>query len=386
LCYVEKILDSNIDSCYSRSNYIDACCIDFIYKLYKVGGEYILLKHQLLDEMFAIGGNQDMGKIKEMKGKLSYYLVTSGGDDQVEDGLRMLEAFAIAAQDKYSGASGEIVAPMLARLSNTNEWDFYDIRLVAAVLGVINTADQAYEFAEKALEKLEKHSHEKRYTGIKLTIRVNTITRLLRAKYFDLQSLISAEELEKRFSAYVGAALAICDEGDFQIHKAVTTIRKGLFYQDNELTNKGFGQLKDTGADEVYRIMQESAEEFSFFVGLRMSRKQFDKIVGENIRKKRRAFGLTLTELAKTLEVSTAAVGLTERGERGATSFTIYRLSHIFDVSTDYFYQGIDEESPVPTHRKTQLKKLDAFVSKLTESELNYLILMAKKMPGSREE
>jgi len=335
--------------------------------------------------MFAMGGNQDIEKSNIVKGKMLYYLEVNGSDPQVEDGIRVLDAFSAEFHRSGLEVSSEISAPIFDRLSATEEWDFYDIRLLTAVVGYNESYEKTYEFAEKALKKLEKHSNEERYAIIKLSIHMNVVNRLLRAKYYDVDNLTPTNELEEWFSQYATATMAICDDGGFSIHKGALMVRSGLFHQDDKSVEKGLKLLEKIGADEVYRMMENDISEYNFLIGLKMSKRQFNRIIGSNIRKKRIEFGLTMEVLSKSMELSNAALGFMERGERGTTSFNLYKLADIFGVPMEYFYAGVNETTSLPSQREIRFKKLDGFTKHLTDSELDFLIQMAKRLPKARE-
>lgn len=61
---------------------------------------------------------------------------------------------------------------------------------------------------------------------------------------------------------------------------------------------------------------------------------------GERIFILRRQKGLTQTELAKLLHISTSALGMYEQGRRQPSLDTIVHLSHVFGVSVDYLLTG----------------------------------------------
>jgi len=333
--------------------------------------------------MFAIGGNHNPEESNLIEAKLLNYIEVNGDDPQVNDCLRILKIFREESEFNDYEGSCAIASPIFERLNSADKWDFYDIRILSATVDYAGTFEQVYQLAEKALNELEKYPHEECYTVVKLSIRMNTIVRLLKTKYFDMDDLAPSDELENVFSIYANAVIDIIEKGKFPIHKGALLIRKGLFYQDNQLINKGFALLEEIGASEVYRMMEADASEYNFFLGIKMSKRQFNKIVGENIRKKRISLRMTLEDLAKALDVTTAAVGLVERGERGATSYNLYKLSNLFDMPVDAFYHSIDVASPsIPERRKAQFQKLDALAANLTESELDYLIIMAKRLPN----
>jgi transcriptional regulator with XRE-family HTH domain len=343
-----------------------------------------LLKYQLLDEVFTITGNQDMDVIKSLEYKLLNYLEVNGNDLQIKDTLGVLKIFVEESQNNDFEACCDIAAPIFERLSDADNWDFYDIRILTRVVDYIGTFDKVCELAEKLLEKLEEHSHEERYTIIKLSILMNTIVRLLRAKYFDSDNLIPSGELTIRFADYFNAALAICEEEEFPVHKAVLQIRKGLFYQDINISNRGFRKLMEMGEKEVLRMMQAVVAEYDFFTGIGLSKKQFNRIVGENIKKKRLANGLTTADLGKILDLNPSSISSAEKGDISMSSFNIYKLSNLFDVSVDYFYQGIEDKTYAPSYRKALLKKLGALVDELSDDQLDKLILTAKGLPQSK--
>jgi transcriptional regulator with XRE-family HTH domain len=117
----------------------------------------------------------------------------------------------------------------------------------------------------------------------------------------------------------------------------------------------------------------------------KLDKKQFNVMIGKNVRKVRIAANYSIDELAKVLALSPAAVGLMERGDRGITSYNLYKLASIFDVGVGVFYGDTDSQpafaSPSQKRRKTQLNRLATFSNKLTDDELEYIVLMAKNLP-----
>ncbi|MEW9122207.1 MAG: helix-turn-helix transcriptional regulator [Thermotaleaceae bacterium] len=60
------------------------------------------------------------------------------------------------------------------------------------------------------------------------------------------------------------------------------------------------------------------------------------KSIGQKIRKERTMHHLTLEKLAEILDLSPSYMGLIERGQRGISIETLYKLAKIFNVTTDY--------------------------------------------------
>ena len=120
---------------------------------------------------------------------------------------------------------------------------------------------------------------------------------------------------------------------------------------------------------------------------------RMDVTIGENIKFERETRGLTREELANMLEVTTAHMGLMERGERGATVVTLTRLSEIFDVSVDSLLStSANRNLSLREPRRAtedERKKIASLITQLTESELGFLVQVIKgvvAMRGSEEE
>jgi len=113
-----------------------------------------------------------------------------------------------------------------------------------------------------------------------------------------------------------------------------------------------------------------------------MTKQQFKKVIGENIRSERLQRKMSIDELAELLELTSGFVGLIERGRRGATAYNIHRLSEIFGLNVDKLYtpshissKVILSEDVTSTARHQRLMSLSY---DLTEKELDFLISTVK--------
>lgn len=338
-------------------------------------------KNKLIEEFFDIGGNHNLEEAKAIKAKLLNYIKRNGDDPQINDILLVLQMFEVESEYNDFGSSCQIVVPIVERLTDT-DWDLYDIMILAAVVGHTETYGQACVLAEKVLEKLEAYTHEKRYVNIKLAIHMNIMLRLLRVKYFDFENLGSLEELENIFSRHVNAVLPICKGRKLLAHKAAVMIRKGLFYKDDNLVNEGFKLLSDNGEIEAYKILQHGARQYGFYVDLTISKRQFDSIIGTNVRELRVARKMTTEDLAELLNVTPGSIGQLERGDRGTSGLTIRKLADIFGVSVDVLYYGTKIIPLESNYQEIQMKTLAAYARNLSEDEMECLICVAKNLVG----
>lgn len=116
-----------------------------------------------------------------------------------------------------------------------------------------------------------------------------------------------------------------------------------------------------------------------------MTKEKLRKIMGENIRNERLARNMSIDELAELLELTPGFVGLIERGRRGATAYTLYKLSDIFAMQVDELFSSpednslrVAEQSSNPA--KVKRSKINSMLYDLKEVELDFVITMIKEV------
>lgn len=114
-----------------------------------------------------------------------------------------------------------------------------------------------------------------------------------------------------------------------------------------------------------------------------MTKEQLRCIIGENIRNQRMARDISIDELAEMLDLTSGFVGLIERGHRGTTPITLFKLSDVFSLSIDSFFHKKEESSlsmaeEYVSKNQTKRKKIDSLISDFSERELDFVIAMLK--------
>ena len=114
----------------------------------------------------------------------------------------------------------------------------------------------------------------------------------------------------------------------------------------------------------------------------RMTKSEFRKIIGQNIRYERLRRNMSIDELAELLELTSGFVGLIERGRRGATAYNIHRLSEIFGLSVDRLYMPSNASSKVDISEdmtsNVKHRRLMSLSYDLNDKELDFLINSVK--------
>ena len=348
-----------------------------------------MLKHELLDEYFSISGNHEVEKLEAITIKLHDFIEANGEDPQIRDVLLIIKMFESERKQNDFAVSSEIVQPIYDRLAECLDydpekgyypeeiaWDFYDIRILAAVVICGKNIKEVRRFAGIALECLDElHSHEERYTMIKLAINLNLMSRYIRGRYVDFwddnnnspkdflpnyskdyfsENYIFATDLSGGFSNNYYAIMQTGGKNDFPLHKAIAKVRSGIFSQDEDSIKEGFAALERLGQQEGIRMLQEEAAEFDDNSGLDFERRRFDAIVGENIRRERLARKMSAEKLAKLVKLPNDAIALIERGEQGTASLDLERIAKVFGLPVETFYH----EGVMPDEFSTHLKLL----------------------------
>jgi transcriptional regulator with XRE-family HTH domain len=75
--------------------------------------------------------------------------------------------------------------------------------------------------------------------------------------------------------------------------------------------------------------------------------RRVDAYVGERIRERRTAMGLTQDHLAGALEISYQQVQKYETGANRVSAGRLYEVAKKLDVDVSYFFEGLDEQAEV---------------------------------------
>ena len=116
-----------------------------------------------------------------------------------------------------------------------------------------------------------------------------------------------------------------------------------------------------------------------------MTKERLRLIIGENIRKERSARDISVEELAGMLGLTAGFVGLIERGQRGTTPITLFKLADIFNMSLDaLFYSEEEAETKLGGRREhrhnVSLKKAASLTSDFSDKEMDFVITMIKSL------
>ena len=74
----------------------------------------------------------------------------------------------------------------------------------------------------------------------------------------------------------------------------------------------------------------------------------FNKHLGNKLKLRRLALGLTQTKVAKAINVTFQQIQKYEIGSNRIAASRLFELSNILDVPTSYFFEGLDDDANAP--------------------------------------
>ena len=109
-----------------------------------------------------------------------------------------------------------------------------------------------------------------------------------------------------------------------------------------------------------------------------MTKSEFKALVGKNLKKQRMKHGLSKDDLAVLLNLTPSFIGLIEQGERGLTSYNLFKLTHVFNMPAEDFMTGISSSpsSYSGDYESKCHRKLTILTKRLPQSKLEFLIAM----------
>ncbi|MCL2400311.1 MAG: helix-turn-helix domain-containing protein [Defluviitaleaceae bacterium] len=299
------------------------------------------LKHKLMDEFFLTGGNQGIEKFKDIEAKLRDYLKKNGADDQIRDVLFVIKAAKEDYEFRDFDSCRKIVAPIMERLSYSEKWDFYDIRILAASIQYMEKYYQIFPLAEEALKQLEDYSHEEAYGNLKVVIRLNILIRLIRVKHFGSDFIESYDDLEADFVKYSQEANKACDEVNSLVFRWAILIYNGIFHKDYNLVDEGLNFFREQGNNSLYKMISDDVNEYKSHIKFDLNKNQFNILFGSNVKKERIINNMSIEEVAGALGITYLAYKEIESGERSTTNFDLFKLTELFKIHADILYIGI---------------------------------------------
>jgi transcriptional regulator with XRE-family HTH domain/ribosome-associated toxin RatA of RatAB toxin-antitoxin module len=309
-------------------------------------------------------------------------------DDQLRDALRITRLQIL--KKSFGNRNNfkeriEITMPTINRLRNleAQKWDLYDIRILQCCVAYCETFQKCHKLVIKGLGILEKYNDHELYPKIKVSLHMNILMRLTKTKIFEIDPIEFQEdskELNELFDHHANIALALCKSYELKAYEQIVLIRKGLFYKDYKEVDENLEILRKSDNKNLYNMMKAGLNKYNYYNGTSISPKQIRIMMGVNLNKWRTSKGLTAEDIAMVIggNTETSYVYAIERGDKGLSQYAIIMLCRTYNIDSTIFFEGMEEIEIQHDNRKTMIDKINAIISRLSDTSLEFLYQTAE--------
>jgi len=217
---------------------------------------------QILEELFAIGGNHDIAKTALIRQKLTDFMVDNNlflkDQDKnfimVKDTIRFIDAHTNLATTTDRDKASVCLKPFFRRLYIIlpEDWNYYELKFLINSLHLVEDIKQALRLGYKSLTIVSKFKDLDNSGALESSIICNVCNRILYAKYFDNHvhdKIDLAQEFNKWFEEFERLAKK---SSKIELDFLVTKIRKALFFRDRQLVGELLNELKTRYDEKVF--------------------------------------------------------------------------------------------------------------------------------------
>lgn len=117
-----------------------------------------------------------------------------------------------------------------------------------------------------------------------------------------------------------------------------------------------------------------------------MTKERLRMLIGENIRNERLSRGISVDELAEMIGLTSGFVGLIERGQRGTTPITLFKLADVLGVPVDAFFYNCNSNVSLnfseggDSDGSQKKRKIESLMVDFTDDELDFIVSTIKNM------
>jgi len=196
---------------------------------------------EILEELFAIGGNHDILKALELRRKLKVFLNHDEqllGDQNSEnvviakDAIRFIDANNTYANTSSVVEAGRHLNSFFDRLLNQEKWNRYELKIFIGSSHLTKDVEQAIRLGVEAIIKFVEFYDDSRTGVLEGLLSCNICSRILHAKYFDDvdEKYFLSSEFKKWFSRLRHLAQ---EHEELELSNLVTKVRYALFEKND---------------------------------------------------------------------------------------------------------------------------------------------------------
>ena len=278
----------------------------------------------------------DINKMTELQRDFQKYLKTNEDNEynQCINTINVLKAL-IKYEETYDGTRAyHLVKPMLVDFEFGKKIEYlegnYNKKLLIMSISVSGSFRQAIQIVEDLEKSFEIYPTTQEVENeFRVFTYINFTSKLLYDKTTIRHTPEEALRMQKLFVQYMARARQFCEKMGKEDWLAILNFRSGLFFDNSEMLSHGMYLARSAEEHEIYKSFHR---DFDMHVDMQDMRKTLAKNVGKRIRGEREDRGLSVSELAKFIEVSPNALTQFEQGKRDISLGSLLVVSYLFNI------------------------------------------------------
>jgi len=339
----------------------------------------IISKENLLKEFSSLGGNyKNIDKAEKLKKDIEKYHKEDGKEDiQLLDILKILKAYEAENQKVDFKEIYKLVLPVFNRLMNlpVTSWDIGDIRISQLVLMWVQSFEEAEKLCSLTLAALNKYVDEVPTVRISFFIHINMLSRILKAKFLEIDHLKEPKRLNNAkslFKAHLNNVLSISERKGDELKKFETfaLLRAGIFDEDSEFLTQNLELLEKMKDRPLYNVAKDEVRRYRPSKGINLTKRHFGILIGSSVKTIRESLNFEAEDFAEKLDISKSHLILFESGERSFPTYRMLELAYILDTPLDELLYGKNEGNTTINEKSNIFQKIKFITSNFNESDL----------------
>lgn len=291
----------------------------------------------IFEGFFALPGNRNNKMTNELFKKIDEYLMEYSSDTQMRDLRKITRAYNMSIKFKDFERPNDIIESIFNRLLKKDlVWDLYDIRILASIINYHKDYNNALILSNRIIKELEAYSDHKDYNHIRFTLHLNILPLLYYAKYENKHHENISNKIDKHFKHQINQLEEISkltytpNNGT----DPMILVRKGIYYEDPEMTQKGLYLLRKVNLTE-YNALKTEIREIESFRTLGYNSSILRRRIGNKVRDMRIKSGMTIPQLSKETQLESRFLVAVEQGNEILKEAIKQTLVNVFSCSHD---------------------------------------------------
>ena len=293
-------------------------------------------KREILEEFFAMRGNAEPKARVAVTKKIDTYINIFKDDEQIRDLKQLVRAYRHSLDYNDFHKTTTLATPIFNRLLNGDStWDFYDTRIAISCIGMSWDYKAVLKLSNLITHELKSYKEHIDYNYMNMAMYMNITASIYRIKFqFDLNEE-DLKTVNEAFKYYIDKIEELNKVFKYPYTEAYLLVRKGVYYQDKELVDKGIKLAKTFPNKNIVKMLRNSVKEAHGYVNFGMSNSEYNTRIGDLIYSFRKYHGYSRLQLAKKIGVSHPLIAAMERGQRTLAEENRLKLIKVFNCPED---------------------------------------------------